>query len=590
MSIAASVKSVSPVARALTDGGRMVALKSMFAPVTEVVRSLQNPVAPNRLAFSVRIACESEDQVAGANEILVGADADAVDDQVEALVRSVNAMTFTARNVIVPTIDALVNQYLNRQSQAGQPNVSVNVFKYHDVHSEPALVNHVASKYSNVMGRPEYRTFILPQLNAENIVTLVSENNPHLEQSQVVEWLLEMGAERIAAVWTKLYGTSRLFDFTTASWMHPNSWPLQIDELLLAYCLTGALREQPQEVVGESVGLEEWERALGVLHELIGSKLLQAYTYRAQDTRNQRLIITSDAKDAMRTGVVAVLVNNDVSNGWIASGGDIQALLGAAVFEPNLKTVPAINAVADQLVEQWTKYYPVLRQSCADNSMRSRRADVVAVFLSSEVPAVEGLPAIDAGVAAQRLEAELRSISDDCYDKPFQLFAELVCRVYYPTQPLYVSFMQSMDRYAKIYPGASGRELAVEATFELVATWLAEQLTTVPFQADVDPNATPSQEDEGGANVSIDNDNAQVAENVGDVQPEEPINELAEAAADGDTVNADSTLVEGDQEPLVEGDAPVTGEEPAPAEEAPVEGGDAPVEEEAEELEDGQQQ
>lgn len=566
MSIVASVKIVSPVARALTEGRRMAVLKSMFAPVSEVVRSLQNPVRPNLLAFSTRIALESEDQVAGANEILVGADQAAIGDQVGNLVRAVNAMTFTARNVIVPTVDALVNQYLNRQAASNQPNVSVNVFKYNDVHSEPALVNHVSSKYSDVMARPEYRSFILQQLSAEGIVTLVSEKNPHLDRAQVIEWLLEMGADRIAAVWTKLFGTSRTFDFTTASWMHPSNWPMQVDELLLAYCLTGSMLEEPREVIGESVDLAEWERTMGVLHELIGSKLLQAYTYRAQDAKNQRLIITSDAKDAMRTGVVAVLVNGDVYNGWLSAGGDIQALLGAAIYEPALKTAAALAPVAADLSARWSKYYPVLRQACVDNCVRGRRRDVATVFLSSSIPSVEGLPAIDQGVAQQRLDAELRSVQDDQYDKPFQLFAELVCRVYYPTQPLYVGFMRSMDRYAKIHPEATGRELAVEASLELIATWLCSQIDTVGYTPVVDPSAVNSNEDDNGANVAIAPENEEVAGEIVETADNSPIDEVAEPAeADAEQ---EPVVEEGDAEQEAADSEPTTDEESETADDA----------------------
>ncbi|MNM21308.1 hypothetical protein D3C81_316670 [compost metagenome] len=601
MSIAASVRSISPVARSLTEGGRMVAFKSAFAPATEVAQSLQNPVRPNLLAFSVRVAMESEDQIADANEVIVGADAQAIDDQVGSLSNAVNTMVYTARNVIVPTIDGLVQQYVARQSGSFQPNVSVNAFKYHGVHSEPALVNHIASKYAQVVAQPNYRTFILNGLSAEAIVTLVAENNPHLESSQVVEWLLEMGAERILAVWAKLYGTSREFDFSSASWMSPASWPLQIDELLLAYCLTGALREAPQEVTAESVDLQQWELVLGNLHELIGSKLLQAYQYRAQDAKNQRLVLNTDGKDAMRTGTVAVLVNGDVYNGWLQAGGDVQALLSVAVHQPNLKNVAQINPVADELVAQWTKYYPVLRQACLDNGLRNRRRDVVAVFLNNTTPAVEGLPQIDTGVAAELLDNELRAIDDEEYEKPYLLFAGLVCRIYYPNQRLYFGFMRAMDRYAKVHPGASGRELAIEATIELVATYLADQMITVQYTPEVDPNAV-ALEDEGVANVKIDNDNAEIAEDLGEIQAPVETDEVAAAQAEGelDAEGNPVTPAEGDST-VADDFEPAAGEQGTDSSELPDDGqsagfepeqpeaelpasGEAPVEPEEEEL------
>jgi hypothetical protein len=556
MSIAASVKSVSPTARALTEGGRLVAFKSFNAPATQVANAYQSAVKPNRLRFSERVSQESEDQFVQANEVVVGADQATIDDQVSSLTRAVQAMTYTARNVIVPTVDALVNQFASKQTLATQPNVSVDRFKYHDVHSAPSLLNHVSSKYTNVQPRSEFRTFILTPLSPEAIISLVSEGNPHIDSAQVVEWLLGMGADRINAVWSKLYGTARLFDHSTAPWMQQRNWPVMIDELLLAYCLTGALREHPQDPTGESVDLKEWELALGILHELLGSKLLQAYNARAQDVKAQRMVLATDATDPMRTGQVSVLVNGDVYPAWLAAGGDVQALLGVAVFEPAVRTVPQVNAIAGDLVARWTDYYPLLRQSCIDNALRGRRRDVVDVFLSNSVPAVEGLPVMDEGVVRSRLDAELRVIDDEAYDKPCQLFAGLVCRVYYPTQPLYYGFMRSMDRYARVHPNASGRELAIEATIELVATWLAGQVTTVAFTPDIDPNAV-SQEDEGDANVKIDGDNQSLADNVGEVQEEPLVNEVDQAASDAETEldeNGNPIPAAGDGEAPLAGD------------------------------------
>jgi len=554
MSIAASVKSVSPTARALTEAGRLVGFKSLNAPVTQVANAYQSAARPNRLKFSERVSQESEDQFSRANEVMVGADQAAVEDQVASITRAVQAMTFNARNVIVPTVDALVNQFTSKQAKATQPNVSVDRYSYDSVHSSSALVNHISSNYETSQPLAEYRTFMLQPLSAEAIVTLVAEGNPHLDTPDVVEWLLKVGAERINAVWGKLYGTSRLFDYSTAAWMHPRNWPVMIDELLLAYCLTGALIENPRDPIGESVDLKAWELALGNLHHLLGHKLFEAYKARAQDIKAQRLVLATDAKDPMRTGQVSVLVNGDVYTNWLAAGGDVQALLGVAVFEPAVHTVPQVNAIAGDLVARWTNYYPVLRQACLDNALRARRRDVVDVFLSNTVPAVEGLPMMDAGVIRERLDAELRVIEDDAYDKPCQLFTDLVCRAYYPNQPLYFGFMRSMDRYARVHPKATGRELAIEAVIEMVATWLTSQITTVGYTPDVDPNAV-SQEDDGGANVKIDGDNVDIAADLGVVQPEPEVNEVNEAAAEGTEFDENGNPIPA----AGEGDTPLTG-------------------------------
>lgn len=569
MSIAASVKHVNTVARALTEGNRLVTLKSEYAPVTEMTRSLQAPITPNGVGFCSRVALESEETLVKANEIIVGADQESIEDQVETLTRQVNAMVFTARNVIVPTVDNLVNDYTNRISTIAQPAVSVNVFKYHAVHSSAALVNHLMSKYAHIQAFAEYRTFMLNPRSAEDIITLVSENNPHLDQQTVVEWLLEVGAERISAVFKAMFTNSRSFEANRVSFMLPNNLPQQVDELLLAYCLAGALIDKPEDVIGESVTLQEWEKHLGILHELIGHRLLKAYERRSTDVKNGRLVIQSDAADAMQTGVVSVLVNEDVYTNWLHDMGDVQALLGAARFEPHLTTVAAIQEASESLVARWERYYPVLRQAINDNAKRSRRNIAAAVITDVRSQAVEGFPSLDPHVLKTNLDNELRALKDEDLENPFRLFTILVCRIYYRDQPLYVEFFESMERYAKIHPEATGRELAIESVIEMVASWLASQITTVNYKPLVIPGATLGTEE---ANVVVHDDNQEVAEDLGKLVDEPEINEVVEAEVE--EVLEEETDVDPTEEPETTSDdsqAAESTEEPTEAEETELE-------------------
>lgn len=582
MSIAASVKHVNTVARALTEGNRLVALKSEYAPVTEMTRSLQAPISPNGVGFCARVALESEEALVKANEIIVGADQEAIEDQVETLTRQINAMVFTARNVIVPTVDNLVNDYTNRTVNLAQPSVSVNVFKYNAVHSSAALVNHLMSKYAQIQAFAEYRTFMLNKRSAEDIITLVSENNPHLDQQAVVEWLLEVGAERITSVFNALFATSRSFEASKVGFMRPSNLPQQIDELLLAYCLAGALRDKPEDVVGESVSLKEWEKHLDILHELLGHRLLKAYERRAQDVKNGRLILQSDAADAMETGVVSVLVNEDVYTSWLSAGGDVQALLGAARYEPHLVTTTDIQAVSESLVKRWERYYPVLRQTISDKAKRERRNIAAAVIADTRNQAVEGFPTLDPQTLKTNLDAELRALKDEHLENPFRLFTELVCRVYYRNQPLYLEFFESMERYAKVHPEATGRELAIESVIEMVASWLASQITTVDYKPLVVPGATLGTEE---ANVVVHKEHEEIAEDLGVIVDEPEINEVADAEVEAQLEETEEIEDAATEEPEAAGDDEETAEsveEPAEAEETELESEDEePVAEEA---------
>ncbi|MFO5736592.1 hypothetical protein, partial [Klebsiella pneumoniae] len=59
---------------------------------------------------------------------------------------------------------------------------------------------------------PESRTFILESIDANEIIRLVSMGNPHLDQTEVEEWLLSIpnSAAVIEGVWNSIFNDGRL--------------------------------------------------------------------------------------------------------------------------------------------------------------------------------------------------------------------------------------------------------------------------------------------------------------------------------------------------------------------------------------------
>ena len=558
---------VAPLAQALTNSNRALVVVE-GTPAAEVASCYTDPAEANGLPYSDKVAQVAQEDFEQANaEVLPEVD-DNFTTQVNLMAKGIQTVGYNARNVLIPAIDSVVAGYNEKQGAAEQPAIEVNVFKYDPVHSDPRLTNHVASKYNNVQSRPEYQTFLLNPASPEQIIEMVSTENPHLDQPQVTDWLLQVGAERIQGVWQALFGTARVLDPSRISFLMPSNLPKSIDELLLAYCLAGHFMDHPQDVVGESVTLDQWNRVMAILHELFGAVLLKAYEYRADDIRTGKLVIEYNARDPLKHRTVQVLANGDVYPSWSANGGNLEALMGAAVYSPQLRHAAQIDASQADLAERWQKLYPLLDGACKDYSLRKRRENLMSAFLQPTRPLPEQLPQLSQVEVAERMQNAMQQISNEDLENPFCAAGKLVTSVYYPN-PIYGKFLNSYEKQAKVHPGATGREIAMEAYIDIAADWLAQQYRVVPFVQSVDPVAVQAQADADAAENEQAVDQAEAAatqavDAVNEANAVEPAT-TEQTDAEGNTDTSESTPVGEEQGGVVPTVSTETEEEQAEA-------------------------
>jgi hypothetical protein len=128
------------------------------------------------------------------------------------------------------------------------------------------------------------------------------------------------------------------------------------------------------------------------------------------------------------------------------------------------------------------------------------------------------------------VQALVASLNDEQLSNPFNLFANVVCKLYY-SNPIYLSFLNAFEQYARLHPEAPPRELAIYSLIEVAAEWLAQQAVVTDFTPNVDPSAVLAE------TVSAENDDvnaAVVTDAIEQPQVElipEPVVEQAPAAA-----------------------------------------------------------
>jgi hypothetical protein len=491
---------VAPLAQSLTESGRRLTVKLEEYPLAIVANGYSNPVQPNQTAYSHELAVSTEALIDQANTQIAENTVEEFEHLAELMAKGMKTIVFNCRNVIVPAVEALVKKFEAVKDKGMAPQLEISVFNYHAVHSDPRLVNHVADRYTGVQAKPAYQSFLIAQPSVEQIIEMVANQNPHLDAEQVTEWLLTVGADKIKQVWHQLFGISRSLTVDRLEFMASHKLPFTVDEVALAYLLTGHLIENPLDVQGESVDIDSWSHVMTILHQLFGAQLFKAYDRRAYMVKRGQVVLHTEAKDPVKTRTVLITVNGDTYPEWLERGGEVEALLGAAVYAPNVVTRDQLDDQAEVLASRWRKLYPLIRQACLDVATRNTRRYVQELMLTPDRDLMELLPEIGADELREHVMAAMAQVTEEKLMSPFTLFAELICRVYFPN-PVYFEFLQAMNHYARIHPDATGRELAAPSLIQIAADWLAGQIKVEDFTPIVDdvPVGPVTQPDEAEA-------------------------------------------------------------------------------------------
>lgn len=495
-----TLNSIAPLAQALTQARLVLSVAEPSYPLQAMVNAYGNPVEGDQRSLSTTAMQIAQEDFEEANANPTDEDGEVVDRLAKLMATGMLAITHNARNVIVPAVNAYVEAFNARQADGVQPKIEISVFNYDPVHDDPRLVNHVAGRYSQVALRPSYRTFMLPKATAEQVIEMVSNNNPHLDPPQVVEWLLKVGAETIANVWGQLFSTSAL-DPLTLPLAQRQRLPYSVDEVLLAYCLVGHLAQNPTDVPGESVDEGEWTNAMQKMHEYFGALLLNAYSRRADQLKRDVLVLKSDGNDPIGRRTVEVVANGDTYGPWLEQGGDVQVLLGGAILNPSATRAADFAQHGDAFLAKWLQIYPLLCQALADDVVRKRREDLLVIMSSPNKDTANILPQISYSELVERLRATLRQVRDKDFENVFLVVTKLVCEAYFPN-PAYASFLAEMEIAAKIHGGSDVRSLAAVALIAVGGDWLRSQMRLTEYEEFVNPNIPALEKTDNGQSQS----------------------------------------------------------------------------------------
>jgi hypothetical protein len=477
---------VRDAAQTLTREGKVLTMGNPEFPLAVFADTYKVDAEPTNTALPDEEIVAVEEHFDEINQDTTPAEDDSREGIVANLGQAVAKVQFNTTNVIIPAIKAMHQAYASMQAASCQPEYSVKAWRYLAPHNSATLVNHINTRYTTVRPKDSYKSFALEGQSAEAIIEMMAVNNPHLEQEEVTEWALEVGSARVEAVWNSLFTTGHVMP-GGLPYLSAQSAPFNVDDILVAYLICGHYIDNPVVVPNISVDLEEWEHTMKLLHEMFGFYLMRAYVRRADMREQGVMILKNEATNPIATRKAVVTVNGDVFDPWVVGGGDIQAILGAAVENTGVTDVKYLDAAAHKFIERWHEVYPLIQQAAIDYSDRQRMNNVITTF--REIGRSELLKDRYTPETETALIDALRYVRRDDYENPYKVFSNLICRVYFP-ESTYLEYLDAIDQHGQTFTKASVRELATQAMISLVAIFQAKQIKVEGFIPEIDPEGS----------------------------------------------------------------------------------------------------
>lgn len=494
--IANTVQSVKLIAQQLTESSQVLVVPNPEFPVAQFAQGYTPDQAPTNTEVTPEMTASVEEHFEEMNDEAVVTEQEVGADLISLVSGALAKIQYNVNNVVVPGIDSMVRDFNERQQSSTSADIRADIFKYDAIHSEPRLTTHLQS-YASVNPQSNYRTFILNACSVEEIIEMVSINNPHAEREQVTEWLLTVDPEVISQTYSALFNRNKALSVSELPFIAAQSAPFNIDALLLAYFLCGHLSENPCDVVAESVSDEEWYHTMRMLHEMLGAYVLRAYTRRAEDMRNGVLILRSESSNAVENRRLVVWLNGDVEPQWKARGGDLSAVLGSALETEGSQTIARLDERKVYFIQKFQAVYPLINAAANDNAERNRRKDMIEAFCAQATQGTLGELQVDG--LRERVQDAIRQVRNEQLANEYTAFGKLICAVYFP-ESTYWDYMSTMDQ-CKQESGenVNNRELATQALMSLYAAWAAGQIRVERFKPEVVEQAPqPLEEPTGG--------------------------------------------------------------------------------------------
>lgn len=267
---------------------------------------------------------------------------------VDCIAKGVLSVIGSARNVVIPAINATREAVLSGVDAGSQPKAiipEVDRYTYDPIYSG-ALVDGLANQYDKVdlVGMPSVQ---LPDLTDEQMRALLNSGS-----QEVRDFIAREDNEcpgHLSAIWQIWFQgrpVSNSDDFVFLSRMLTSDKVGRAiaagtlgdsldtrkgyDSVLVAFLLANALYDNPVEGVSWNMDLPSYNMAMSAFKAHFGKVVGRIYNARVSAAENKQLIINMPVVANWQLGekTDTILLNGDVYKWYLEQGGSIEAIIG----------------------------------------------------------------------------------------------------------------------------------------------------------------------------------------------------------------------------------------------------------------------
>lgn len=485
MYINSTKSAIRSLTESLTHNGKRLSI--MGGPLAEVAGNYVD-VGPDENG-KFRIADFEE-----ANQEPTGASEEAFNAFVGNVVKGVNVIKYRARSVVLPIVKDVFERYKEQvEHQSTVPDVRVDIARILPIHYSQGLFDHIQS-YTSIELNDGARNLPLVRPSDEELIGWL-KSSKLVSDDELDAWLGEVGNNVVAETFCRYFESLSPIDFAKMRGSAHANPQYQMDVWLAAYLMTAYLTANVVDIDGEQPSLTEYRRIMAELHTQFGALLRWAHAQASTLHKKGKLILAADVSnfDNGYGGNASVCVEDKLYSEFISKGGNIEAVLGAALTAGNNLT--DILEGQDRYVQRWRSRYGAVKrllvtraESSASNSLY-----YAAMGVLSDANLNRGYE-FDKS-RAEELRACLKAVATAKEDAiVFEQILNVLAPFLYP-QTNIVGFLNAMEAAKKNGLCDNPREAATSATIELVKDFLGQFIGVVPVEVEFGDSTVSESDD-----------------------------------------------------------------------------------------------
>lgn len=402
----------------------------------------------------------------------------AKDEVVTAVAATIAANLDLARNVVIPMARDTHLNYLTVLEQLEkdviQP-VSILPNVYHAIWGMPQLIGMIERFESTPKATIEFPAG-MPSMNEEVIVDLMKTGIPELDM-EIGAWVKDQADGKIRDVFNNVFVSRYQMPGGYINAKHKTEEGYDRNDLLALFLVAASFENNLPD--GVDIDLNTLRRGMWAVRDQVGRILASELRRREMIRKNNTLVIDISEKPVGDNIYRVVSVNNDVYRKYLEEGGTPESIYGAIVYDEST-TYGMLLSNKENNERRWANHHGMfIQRTGAEMFTAQKRALLNAVMKSYLQTDNEERGVSEASMSAMLKDAvEAIEPGDFKKDNGQVIVRDVVCKTIFAHTNV-GRVLSAMDAVEETDPELTPREAALFATIDLLARWMADQISLI---------------------------------------------------------------------------------------------------------------